>query len=220
MVARLKGLIFCPIKLLKLPYPHTWELVHFHNIITITVLFKSTQYTRAHSHTHVFTKHTHVHIHPSSRCEPKCIPIQFINCGCNITSHGSCKRCAPEGSCNPCVPIGSCRCICCYGPDPIDSDDHNNVAGDEKEDTVINCKDGVWKYVCFKNPTKEVELCISSPEPATRSDSSSPKQETPLLEGSSITMYGSDGGKAPIRWSLVSHQPPASIFWAKIYHHY
>ena len=176
----------------KSPYPYACELVHFH----------------IHDHEHTLTHvHMFTYMHTNfSRCEPKWIPIQFINCACNTTSHGCCKTCVPKGSYNTCVPIGSCRCICCYGPDPTDSDDHNNDAeesdaDDEKDDTIINCKDGVWKCVCYKSPTKEVKLCISSPEPATRSDSSSLNQETPLLDSSSVrtqtgsTTYGSDGGK-------------------------
>ena len=149
-----------------------------------------------------------------SRCEPKWIPIQFIDCACNATSHGSC---IPKGNCKFHVPIGSCRCICCYGPDPIDHNstsnaeqsgpvDHNSDAEQSDPDddaTVMSCKDGVWKCVCCKGPVEEAKLCISSPEPP-----SLPNQETPLLESSSVkiqtgsTTYGT--GKLKVQHNNIA----------------
>lgn len=177
------------------------------------VLNKSLMHTcpqpyNIHNHANV---HSYITLHNNfSRCEPKWIPVQFINCVC----HCRIRSCCCSGTRNWCEPIGPCRCIICYGPDPNDSEndaeddsnDHNDNV--ENDDTVKNCKDGIWKYVCCKSPVKEVKLCISSPEPAARSGSSSPDPEMPLLDSISVeiqtgsTKYGSDGGKITVWWVI------------------
>ena len=82
------------------------------------------------------------HVAPYSRCEPCCIPIQFVY------KKGRCF------SCKPYVVKGQCRCVC---------RDRNNG-----RDTTIDGNNGLWICVCCYKEANEEDggdlLFVSDPE--------------------------------------------------------